>query len=43
LLLKYRTSPRILDATSYDNTGEVQRVAIVEIENRVITTNLIGL
>jgi len=42
LLLKFRNSPRILDATIYDNTGDVQRVAIVTIQNKVIVNDLTG-
>ncbi len=42
LLLKFQNSPRILNATIYDNTGNPIRVAIIQIENRVITKDLTG-
>lgn len=42
LLLKFRNSNRILDATIYDNTGEPKRIAIITIKNRVIVNDLTG-
>lgn len=42
LLLKFRNSPRILNATIYDNTGEPKRIAIIKIENRVVVNDLTG-
>jgi hypothetical protein len=42
LLLKFRNSPRILNATIYDNTGEPKRVAIIKIENRTVVNDLTG-